>query len=147
MNPAALARAELHRQEGERTAPALATPSTRAQLLDLVEAWRSLDVIAVHGSPAPGRPPEYAIHRLAMAREHYRAGGWTDPAFARNPDLERAARLCGRASTAALKVRELLDLAGPGASWEPEGMAEAWTALHRVLREARPELPSLGKLP
>lgn len=121
-------------------------PTTRAELLELVEAWRATNWIAIHREPWKGQPLCFYLYDLNVAREHYRRGGWADAHFKRQPELETAARLFRRAELAAGQVRELLELVEPGASWEPEGPAEAWAALHRIAREARPGLPSLGKL-
>lgn len=125
-------------------ARACARPTTRAELLELVEAWRATNWIAFHREIRADQPPYFHLYDLEIARGHFRRGGWSDPHFTRRPDLAEAARVFARAERAAATVRELQDLADPG--WEPEGLAEAWAALHRIVRETRPELPSLGKL-
>ncbi len=122
-------------------------PTTRAQLLELVDAWRAADWVSIQRPPWKGEPLCFYLTSMAAAREDYRRGGWADANFKRYPEREAAARLFQRAQKAAAAVQELLDLVEPGGTWEPEGLEDAWAALHRIIREARPNLPSLGKLP
>lgn len=119
-------------------------PTTRAAMLDLVSAWRRIGWIGIE-EKAGG---ELRVYSLTHARTLYKdPDRWKSPAFERNPELREAAQLFASIDQVAKKAEELYSLTIPGDPWQPEGLAEAWTALHRILKRARAGLPKLAEMP